>query len=70
MKQQKGGSSYAPWDVIRKKRKAYEHNRHCQKSGWFGRIVIPKEIRQTLRIREGTPRVQHLYHPTSLSVEY
>ena len=32
-----------------------ESNRYCEKNRRFGAIVIPKEIRRTLRIRMGDP---------------
>ena len=45
----------------RKKRKnqeevnCYESNRNRKKIDDLGRVVVPKEIRRTLRIREGDP---------------
>ena len=34
----------------------------------LGRVVIPKEIRRTLRIREGAVSYTHLTLPTKLEV--
>lgn len=32
-----------------------ESNRYCRRIDDLGRVVVPKEIRRTLRIREGDP---------------
>ena len=35
----------------------------------LGRIVIPKEIRRTLRIEKETPHIQHLHLSTCFFME-
>ena len=36
----------------------------------LGRVVIPKEIRRTMRIREGNPLITHCHHSTSFVLRY
>ena len=36
----------------------------------LGRVVIPKEIRRTMRIREGAPHIQHWQYSTGFVWQY